>query len=259
MVWAYQKESTASLRTSFAGLLDTTRAIFAADARAFMGVGLVCLAPLFVYELLVFLLVAPATLSNVWLAEIIVRLPAYLIGVLALGGWVALARAFFSGEPLSAMQAVGKALSLTLSLMAAGIVVLVGWSVLFIFIIVPGVWFYVAFVLVYPALVEGKGFGEALRIAPRASAGAFWRIAGALIVIAIVLWVPRFILSLIAHFVFGLSISAVMVQSATSTGGEVAAAAVAFTAGVAAGPVFGILLEVLYHDRVEEGKVTSAA
>lgn len=244
---------------TFAGLLDTTRTIYAAEWKAFLGIGLLTLGPLMVYEVLVYTLVPGSTLSAVWLSEVVIGLPAYLVGLIALGGWVALARSLYAGKAAGAGAGLREALSRIAALLGAGLLLLVGWTVGFIIVVVPGIWFYVTYVLVYPALFSGQGLGASLKTAANVTRGAFWRVAGVLLVVGIVLWASRFVLGLAAHFIFGLSIPVIMAQSATSTTAGVAAALVAFVAGVIAGPAFGIALEVLYRDLNVEGKVSSAA
>lgn len=247
------------MRSTFAGLLDTTRTIYAAEWKAFMAIGLMTLGPLVIYEIVIYSLVPHVALSSVWLSEIVIGLPAYLVGLIALGGWVALARSLFGGSATGAGVALRAALSRIAPLFGAGLLLLVGWTVGFIIVIIPGIWFYVTYVLVYPALLSGQGLGASLRSAADATRGAFWRVGGVLLVIGIVLWASRFILGLLVHFAFGLPIPVIMAQSATSTTGGIAAALVAFVAGVVAGPTFGIALEVIYRDRNGEGKVSSAA
>jgi len=247
------------LRMTFAGLLDTTRTIYATEWKAFVGIGLLTLGPLMVYEILVYTLVPGRTLSAVWLSEVVIGLPAYLVGLIALGGWVALSRSLYAGNATGAGGALREALSRTGPLLGAGFLLLVGWTVGFIIVVVPGIWFYVTYVLVYPALLSGQGLGTSLKTAANVTRGAFWRVGGVLLVIGIVLWASRLVLGLAAHFISGLSIPVIMAQSATSTTAGVAAALVAFVAGVIAGPTFGIALEVLYRDLNGEGKVSSAA
>lgn len=231
------------LRLTFAGVLEATFLIFRRDFRTFLVIGLVTQIPLLLFNLLVGASVPRGiqTTATGFLLEII---PTFLIGVVYRAAVIRTAEGPYQGEAVSAGMAIRLAFSVYGRLALASALFGLATGALMIVLVVPGVWFYFAYVLVSPVVIlEGRGAFAALRRAGHLARGAWARLMGAVVITSILTGIPEGIMNLLAR--------KILPSTATAQGLVAGApnAVIGFVAVTLLGAISPIALTVLYHDR----------
>lgn len=235
------------LRPMTAGdIIDEAIGLYRRNLRTFIIIGAVALVPLGLVQIVLTLIAGTTDLIMVGIFSIVSSVLSFFAYILVWSASISAAASALLGEPTDARRAYDHALGHLGPVI--GLALLYGIAVfLLMFTIVGGIYFAIAWVFAYHALiVEGRGIRESLSRSRRLVSGHWWRVVGIGLIVYII-WIVIVLAFSLPAMLFGAdafinpTADASPVASVLSTIGN--------TAGtIVAGPILYCTITMLYYD-----------